>query len=81
MTDTTATAHAQQLAIIYAKTAHERAMMGIEMINTVRQVVENSIRAKEPNISQKELLIAVIKRYYSNEFTEDELSKIIESIG
>ncbi len=81
MTDTTAVAHAQQLAIIYAKTPHERAMMGIEMINTVRQVVENSIRATEPHISQKNLLIAVIKRYYAREFSEYELSKIIESIA
>jgi hypothetical protein len=79
MTDTTAAARAQQLAIIYSKTAHERAMMGIEMINTVRQVIENTIRAKEPQISQKDLLIAVIKRYYVREFTDIELSKIIQS--
>jgi hypothetical protein len=79
MNDTTAAAHAQQLAIIYAKTAHERAMMGIEMINTVRQIVENTIRVKEPNISQKEMLIAVIKRYYATDFTAIELSKIIQS--
>jgi hypothetical protein len=81
MTDTTAAAHAQQLAIIYAKTPHERAMMGIEMINTVRQVVENSIRAKEPDISQKDLLIAVIKRYYAQEFSAIELSKIAQSFA
>jgi hypothetical protein len=79
MTDTTAAARAQQLAIIYNKTAHERAMMGIEMINTVREVIENTIRTKEPQISQKDLLIAVIKRYYAREFTDIELSKIIQS--
>jgi hypothetical protein len=79
MNDTTTAAHAQQLAIIYAKTPHERAMMGIEMIDTVRQIVENSIRAKEPNISPKDLLIAVIKRYYATDFSEIELSKIINS--
>ena len=81
MNDTTAAAQAQQLAIIYAKTAHERAMMGIEMINTVRQIVENTIRAKEPNISQKELVKAVIKRYYTTDFSATELSKIIHSLG
>ena len=54
-------------------------MMGIEMINTVRQVIENTIRAKDPHISQKDLLIAVIKRYYARDFTAIELSKIIES--
>jgi hypothetical protein len=79
MNETTTAAHAQQLAIIYAKTPHERAMMGIEMIDTVRQIVENSIRAKEPNISPKDLLIAVIKRYYATDFSEIELSKIINS--
>jgi hypothetical protein len=79
MNDTTTAAHAQQLAIIYAKTPHERAMMGIEMIDTVRQIVENSIRVKEPNISPKDLLIAVIKRYYVTDFSEIELSKIINS--
>ena len=55
-------------------------MMGIEMINTVRQVIENTIRAKEPNITQKDLVIAIIKRYYTREFTEIELSKIIQSL-
>jgi hypothetical protein len=81
MNDTTQAAREQQIAIFNAKSAHERAMLGIEMIDTVRHVVENSIRLKQPDISQKQMTIAIIKRYYGNEFSAEKLAKIIESMS
>jgi hypothetical protein len=81
MNDTTKAARDQQIAIFNAKTAQERAMLGVEMIDTVRQVVENSIRLKQPDITPNEMKIAVIRRYYGSEFSEEKLAKIIDSFG
>ena len=44
MNDTSLIAHKKQMEIIMSKTAQERFMMGIEMMNDVRKMVENSMR-------------------------------------
>jgi hypothetical protein len=80
MNDTTEEARKKQLEIIFSKTPEERFMMGIEMIDYVRMVVENSIRAENPNISPIELKIAVFKRYYAHEFSQEEIARIEESM-
>jgi hypothetical protein len=41
-------------------------------------VLENSIKAKKTDISDKELKIEKIKRLYSDDFSQEQLSKIIE---
>jgi hypothetical protein len=80
MDDTTEEARKKQLEIIFSKTPEECFLMGIEMINYVRMVVENSIRAEQPNISPTDLKIAVFKRYYGNEFSKEEIARIEESM-
>lgn len=80
MDDTTEEARKKQSGIIFSKTPEEHFLMGIEMINYVRLVVENSIRAEQPDISPLELKIAVFKRYYAHEFSKEELERIEESM-
>jgi hypothetical protein len=80
MNDTTPEARQKQLSIIFSKTPEERFLMGVEMIDYVRMVVENSIRAENPNISVIDLKIAVFKRYYGKEFSQEEITKIEESM-
>lgn len=77
MKDTTEEAERKQREIIFSKTEEERFLMGIEMIDSVRQIVANSIREKHPGISETELKVEMFKRYYSNDFPPDELEKII----
>jgi hypothetical protein len=80
MTDTTEEARLKQLEIIYSKTPQERFLMGVEMIDSVRSIVESSIRSEKPGISNADLAAAVFKRYYLNDFPPDELEEIARQI-
>ncbi|GAH99844.1 unnamed protein product [marine sediment metagenome] len=80
MNDTTIEMRKKQLEIIFSKTPKERFMLGVEIINSVRTIVENSIKLENPGISKIDLKIAVFKRYYSKDFSENELNKIILSM-
>jgi len=80
MNDTTEDARKTQLAIIFSKTEEERFLMGIEMIDYVRMIVENSIREENPIISDIDLKIAVVKRYYAAEFSAEEMGRIEQSM-
>ncbi|MBC7920795.1 MAG: hypothetical protein H7Z75_06845 [Ferruginibacter sp.] len=80
MNDTTEDARKKQLEIIFSKTPEERFLMGIEMIDYVRTVVENSIRAENANLSAIDVRIAVFKRYYAKEFSIEEINLITESM-
>ncbi len=76
MTDTPAFIYKKQFDIIFSKTPQERFMMGFDMIESVKRMVENSIRKETPAISDLDLRIAVFKRYYQNDFSPIELEKI-----
>lgn len=77
MKDTTEEAEKIQLEIILSKTNEERFLMGIEMIDSVRQIVANSIREKHPGISETELKVEMFRRYYENDFTPEQMADII----
>ncbi len=57
--------------------AAERSIQGMEMIDFVRMTVENSIRRDNPNLSETEFKIAIFKRYYGKEFSEEEQTRIV----
>lgn len=80
MLDTTDEIIQKQREIIFSKTASERFIIGVELINFGRIVVESSIKNEMPGISEIDLKIAVFKRYYENYFSKDDLDKIIESM-
>ncbi len=80
MNDTTIEMRKKQLEIIFSKSPKERFMLGVEIINSVKTIVENSIKLENPGISEIELKIAVFKRYYSKDFSKKELNKIILSM-
>ena len=80
MNDTTIEMRKKQLEIIFSKTTKERFMLGVEIIDYVRTIVENSIKIENPGISEIDLKIAVFKRSYSKDFSENELNKIILSM-
>lgn len=66
--------------IIMSKTPKERFLMGIEMMEDVRRMVEGSIREQNPGISGIDLKVEVFKRYYSKDFSPAQLNDIIESM-
>lgn len=80
MLDTTLEAQQKQLEIILSKSDAERAMMGVDMIDTVYQVVKQSIQNQHPEYSERELIAALFVRYYKNEFDKTLLVEIAEEI-
>ena len=80
MNDTSPKMRNKQLEVILSKTSSERAMMGIYIIDSVKKIVTNSIRNKHPEYTELELKVAVFRRYYKNDFSEEQMEKIIESM-
>ncbi len=76
MTDTPDFVYQKQFDIIFSKTPKERFQMGFDMIESVKRIVENSIRKEIPTISDIDLRIAVFKRYYQNDFSPTQLETI-----
>jgi hypothetical protein len=76
MTDTPDFIYQKQFEIIFSKPIKERFLMGFDMIESVRSMVENSIRRENPTMSALDVRIAVFKRYYVNDFSPTQLEKI-----
>jgi hypothetical protein len=76
MKDTKPEIQKMQLDIIHAKTDHERVLMGIEMIESVRQVIKNSIRIERPDLNEREIIAELFERYHKAEFSNEKLEMI-----
>ncbi len=80
MRDTTDEMAQKQREILFNKTPEERFIIGAQMIDSGRLIVESSIKQEFPDISEIDLKIAVFKRYYKNDFSNSEIEKIISSM-
>jgi len=80
MQDTSPEMLNKQREIIFSKKPSERFLIGVDAINFGRMMIENNIRQMNPGISELDLKIAVLKRYYENVFDEEEFQKIINSL-
>ena len=78
--DTTYEMHRLQLAIIRSKTPEERALMGVDMIDSTYTIVKNSILRTNPGLNQADLTALIFKRYYKNDFPEQVLKEIMQKI-
>jgi len=70
----------KQREILFQKSIAERFLIGAEVIDFGRVVVESSIRRNHPTISKIDLKVEVFKRYYTSVFSTDELERIIQSM-
>lgn len=80
MKDTTPEAQQLQRDIIHAKTDGERAMMGIDMIESTRKIVMNSIKIEKPHLNEREVVAELFERYYGQEFSQKEIQVIKKGI-
>ncbi len=80
MTDTTLEITNKQREIIYQKTLQERFQIGVELINFGRELVISNIKKTNSNISEIDLKIALLKRYYENQFSKEEFELIVQSM-
>ena len=80
MLDTSEAVRKQQVKIILSKTPQERAMMGVDMIDTAYSMIKNTIIRENPEISQGELIAKIFYRYYRREFLPSESERIMQAI-
>jgi hypothetical protein len=81
MLDTTEEIQQKQYDIIMSKSMEERLLIGFATVDFARAIAESSIRQANPGISAADLKIAVFKRFYSNQFSEEVMDKIIASMS
>lgn len=80
MLDTTLEMQEKQLEIFFSKSERERVVMGINMTDFAYKVVRNSVIAQNEMFTEREVAAEVFRRFYENDFSKEELSKIIEAI-
>jgi hypothetical protein len=80
MIDTQPYIYKIQYDIIASKPMAERTALGFETIDSIRQMVKNSILSIQPEIDDASLEMQIFLRYYANDFKPDVLNKIAQSI-
>ncbi len=80
MNDTPEHIRKKQAEIILSKSFEERFMMGIEMMELGYYEVKNRIKRATPDISEGELIAAIVRTFYKKDFSKTELEKICDSI-
>lgn len=68
-----------QCSIFLKNSVQRRFELGIEMIEDVKKITENSIRLKNPAITEIDLKIEMLKRFYEKDFSEEKMNDIIKS--
>lgn len=78
MQDTSNEIRKKHFEIIFSKTQQERFSMGVQMMEDVRTITLNSIRSQNPGITDVELKIEFIKRYYKNDLSPQHLEDVVK---
>ena len=76
MNDTSIEARKKQFEVIFSKSKEERLLMGLQMMEDVRQMVMTGIRKQNPHFSEADLKIEFIKRYYKNDLSDEYLEDV-----
>ena len=66
--------------MMMAKSGIERLMMGFEMYEMARKMVIASITKDNPGITDREMKISLLKRFYGDDLSPDTRKKFIERI-
>ena len=70
MNDTPPEVVAEVIALLMERSEGERAMMAFEMFDMARALMTADIRARHPDISDRELRVQIFERTYGNDFDE-----------
>ncbi len=75
--------HVQRLyhEFFQRKTEAERFLIGIEMMEDGRRMVETALRQQHPDWSEHEMKIGMFTRIYGRDFTPEQVADIIASLG
>jgi hypothetical protein len=76
MNDTPKQVLQKQYEIISAKPLRERLKMAFDLTELSRLIISNSIRKKEPGITDIELKVKLFKTFYRFDFNQEKLDEI-----
>jgi hypothetical protein len=64
MNDTTPEMHKFQYDLIMSKTPSERFVLGLEMVESGRELMIAGIKAQKPDIKENEIILELLKRQF-----------------
>lgn len=80
MTDTNPDIYIKQLEIFLSKSDDERFRISGDLLLFGRRLIENAIIHENNGLTDIDLKIEVFKRCYANQFTQEELIRITDSM-
>lgn len=78
MNDTDPTFERKYREMLMKKTSQERLAMASRMFSDAKKLVELSIICEKSERKESEIRVQLFKRFYSSDFSEEELCRIIE---
>ena len=78
MTDTPPEILKKQIEIIQSKPEGERLAMQLEMMEYAMNKTKELLRKRHPRFSEREITIEFVKIYYKDDFSVDEMQKIVD---
>jgi hypothetical protein len=80
MNDTTPEMHKFQYDLIMSKTPSERFVLGLEMVESGRELMIAGIKAQKPDIKENEIVLELLKRQFLYDKSLFWLSYLIKEI-
>lgn len=80
MNDTTPEIDERFRAMLLARSGEERLIMGCAMRDSARAIVEASLRANDPQATERTIRRGLFLRFYGHEFDTDTRAKILAAI-
>jgi len=78
--DTHDWAYWKQMEVILAMSPKERFLLGVKMCNDGRKIMETSILREDPNLTERELVVAVFDRMHGHLYSPEKRERIKASI-
>jgi hypothetical protein len=78
--DTSPEAEAQFAEVLNQRSGSDRVLMCFDMLNLARLLMTANIRSQHPDITETELRVRIFERTYREDFTADEMARIIAAI-
>ncbi len=78
MYDTSEEIYDKQFEIFMKKPLKERFLLNLDLTEFIIEMTKKRIKAKNKDISEKNLKIEFFKEFYAEDFTEEEINEIIK---
>lgn len=78
MYDTSEEIYDKQFEIFMKKPLKERFLLNLDLTEFIIEMTKKRIKAKNKDISERNLKIEFFKEFYAEDFTEEEINEIIK---